>query len=131
VAPALQVLLGGGTLGNGQGRFADKLLKIPSKRGPQALRLILDDYKANAGSDEKFIHYYDRQGKTYFYELLTPLSETGSLTEEDLVDWGHEAPYVQAVGVGECAGVIIDLISTLLVESEEKMENARYALERN
>lgn len=34
VAPALQVLLGGGVLGNGSGRFADKVIKVPSKRGP-------------------------------------------------------------------------------------------------
>ena len=33
VAPALQVLLGGGVLGNGRGRFADKVIKLPSKRG--------------------------------------------------------------------------------------------------
>lgn len=129
VAPALQVLLGGGTLGNGQGRFADKLVKIPSKRGPEALRLLLNDFKANSGTEEKFLEYYDRQGKTYFYDLLTGLSETETLLPEDFVDWGHKAPYIPAIGVGECAGVIIDLIATLLLESEEKMENARYALE--
>src|SRR5690606_17673157 len=48
VVPALQVLLGGGTLGNGEGRFADKVIKIPSKRGPQALRLLLHDFEKNA-----------------------------------------------------------------------------------
>ena len=47
VAPALQVLLGGGNFGDGRARFADKVAKIPSKRGPQALRLILDDFEAN------------------------------------------------------------------------------------
>ena len=41
VAPALQVLLGGGNLGDGNARFADKVVKIPSKRGPEALRLSL------------------------------------------------------------------------------------------
>src|SRR5690606_16497181 len=29
------------------------------------------------------------------------------------------------VGVGECAGVIIDLVAILLLESEEKIENAK------
>ena len=43
VAPALQILLGGGILGDGQGRISDKVIKIPSKRGPESLRLILDD----------------------------------------------------------------------------------------
>ncbi len=38
VAPALQVLLGGGNLGNGNAIFADKVVKVPSKRGLEALR---------------------------------------------------------------------------------------------
>jgi sulfite reductase (ferredoxin) len=38
VAPALQVLLGGG-IGDGKGRFSDKVIKIPSRRGPDALHL--------------------------------------------------------------------------------------------
>jgi len=44
VAPALQVLLGGGNLGNGNALFADKVVKVPSKRGPEALRRILNDF---------------------------------------------------------------------------------------
>ena len=130
VAPALQVLLGGGVLGDGQGRFADKVVKVPSKRGPRAMRLLLDDFEANSEAEEKFAQYYDRQGKTYFYDLLKDLADTSNLTEDDYVDWGHERPYIKAVGVGECAGVVIDLISTLLFESEEKIDNAKSALER-
>ncbi|MBI6116065.1 HEPN domain-containing protein [Salegentibacter maritimus] len=130
VAPALQVLLGGGTLGNGKGRFADKVVKVPSKRGSQALRLLLNDFEANANSEEKFAEYYDRQGKTYFYDLLKELADTSTITENEYVDWGHEKPYIKAVGVGECAGVVIDLIATLLFESEEKIDNAKSALER-
>ncbi len=130
VAPALQVLLGGGTLGNGNGRFADKVVKIPSKRGPQALRLLLDDFETNSEADEAYAAYYDRQGKTYFYDLLKELADTSKLTENDFIDWGHEKPYIKAVGVGECAGVVIDLVATLLFESEEKLDNAKSALER-
>ena len=52
VAPALQILLGGGILGNGDGRFADKVIKIPSKRGPQALRLLLNDYDSQKNQEE-------------------------------------------------------------------------------
>ncbi len=130
VAPALQILLGGGTLGDGNGRFSDKVIKVPSKRGPDALRLLLNDFETNSSSEEKFIEYYDRQGKTYFYDLLKDLANTTNLTENEFIDWGHEKPYIQAVGIGECAGVIIDLIATLLFESEEKIDNAKSALER-
>ncbi|MDT0685059.1 HEPN domain-containing protein [Autumnicola psychrophila] len=130
VAPALQILLGGGTLGDGEGRFADKVVKVPSKRGPAAFRILLNDFEANAASEERFIEYYDRQGKTYFYDLLKDIADTSNFTEEEYVDWGHEKPYIKAVGVGECAGVVIDLIATLLFESEEKIDNAKSALDR-
>lgn len=129
VAPALQILLGGGIIGNGEGRFADKVIKVPSKRGPNALRYILDDFHAHASENENFLAYYDRQGQKYFYEFLKPLSDVTNLTEDDFVDWGHNEDYVKAVGVGECAGVVIDLVATLLFESEEKNENAKEAIE--
>ena len=119
VAPALQVLLGGGNLGNGQGRFSDKVIKIPSRRGPEALRLILNDFQTNANG-LSFLNYYDAKGEKYFYEFLKPLADVTNLTEADFVDWGNADNYVKAVGVGECAGVVIDLVATLLVEAKDK-----------
>jgi len=124
VAPALQVLLGGGNSGNGIGRFADKVIKVPSKRGPQALRIILDDYQLN--SDQKtFYDYYTVQGEKYFYNLLKSVSDSSNLAADEYIDWGSKAAYKKAIGVGECAGVVIDLISTLFLESDEKIMCAR------
>ena len=127
VAPALQVLLGGGNLGNGQGRFSDKVIKIPSRRGPEALRLILNDFQANANG-LSFLNYYDAKGEKYFYEFLKPLADVTNLTEADFVDWGNADNYVKAVGVGECAGVVIDLVATLLVEAKDKLTFSQEAL---
>lgn len=124
VAPALQVLLGGGRLGNGEGRFADKVIKIPSRRGPDALRYILNDFEANANGSS-FLDYYDAKGEKYFYEFLKPLSDVTNLTEADFVDWGNADNYVKAVGVGECAGVVIDLVATLLLEAKDKLTFAQ------
>jgi sulfite reductase (ferredoxin) len=126
VAPALQVLLGGGNLGNGQGRFADKVIKIPSRRGPEALRFILNDFEANANG-LKFLDYYDAKGEKYFFDLLTPLADITNLTDADFVDWGHADNYVKAIGVGECAGVVIDLVATLLFDADEKLASAQEA----
>ena len=131
VAPALQVLLGGGIVGNGKGRISDKVIKIPSKRGPEALRVLLNDYESNKIKNEVFLDYYDRQGKIYFYNLLKPLAETTNLVQSDFIDWGTDEQYAMNVGVGECAGVVIDLVATLLFESEEKIENASESLKLN
>ena len=128
VAPALQVLLGGGNLGNGAGRFSDKVIKIPSRRGPDALRFILNDFEANA-NELKFLEYYDAKGEKYFFDLLTPLADITNLTDEDFVDWGNADNYVKAIGVGECAGVVIDLVATLIFEAKDKLTFANEALE--
>ncbi|PRX57831.1 HEPN domain-containing protein [Flagellimonas meridianipacifica] len=128
VAPALQVLLGGGNFGDGNGRFADKVVKIPSKRGPQALRLILDDFNTN-GNGLSFADYYAKKGETYFYDFLKHLSSVDNLTAEDFIDWGNAEKYKKEIGIGECAGVIVDLVATLFFESEEKIANAEEALQ--
>jgi len=128
VAPALQVLLGGGNLGNGTGRFSDKVIKIPSRRGPDALRFILNDFESNANG-LSFLDYYDAKGEKYFYEFLKPLADLTNLTEADFVDWGNADNYVKAVGVGECAGVVIDLVATLLLEAKDKLTFAQEAFD--
>ncbi|WP_262733475.1 HEPN domain-containing protein [Gaetbulibacter sp. NE] len=130
VAPALQVLLGGANKGNGQGVFADKVVKVPSRRAPIALRRLLDDFQINA-NNLSFEDYYQDKGQMYFYDMLTDLSDVSNLTQEDFIDWGNTEVYKKAIGIGECAGVVIDLISTLFLESEEKLELAKEALENN
>jgi sulfite reductase (ferredoxin) len=122
VVPALQVLLGGGTLGNGKGRISDKVIKVASKRAPEVLRTLLDDYKLNALEGEKFNTYYERNGEDYFYQLLKSLGDNSDLKEEEYIDWGEAERFKTAIGVGECASVIIDLVATLLYEAEEKLE---------
>ncbi|MDQ3292351.1 MAG: nitrite reductase [Bacteroidota bacterium] len=128
VVPALQVMLGGGTLGNGEGRVADRVIKVPTKRGPHILRFLFNDFETNAYDGEYFNSYYDRQGKNYFYQLLKPLADLSTMAPDDYKDWGHVEEYATAIGVGECAGVMIDLVATLLYESDEKLEWAVEAL---
>lgn len=130
VLPAVQVLLGGGIVGDGLGRAADKVLKVPSKRAPQVLRNVLDDFHTNASENQTFHAYYDEKGKDYFYQLLKPLADSTLFTDSDFVDWGHEETFQTAIGVGECAGVVIDLVATLIFEAEEKFSWAVEAFEK-
>jgi sulfite reductase (ferredoxin) len=129
VIPALVVLLGGGRVGNGDGIISDKIIKIPSKRGPDALRLLLNDYEANSLDGEYFHNYFLRIGRNYFYTMLKPLGDTTTVVPTDYIDWGQETNFILQTAVGECAGVMIDLISTLLNDSEEKVEWATETLE--
>jgi len=130
VVPAAQVMLGGGTLGDGKGRVADRVIKVPTKRVLQVVDVILADFKSNKNKEQNFIAYYEQQGKDHFYRLLKPLAELGNLSADEHIDWGHEESFETAIGVGECAGVVIDLVATLLLEAEEKLELADLALEQ-
>ncbi len=125
VLPALQVVLGGGNAGNGQGFLSEKVIKLPSKRGPESLRVLLDDYFLNGNEGEYYHDYYRRQGKMYFYSLLKPLAQLNTIVPSDYIDWGNDEKFALHTGVGECAGVVIDLVATLLLESEEKLALAQ------
>jgi sulfite reductase (ferredoxin) len=129
VVPALQVLLGGGTIGNGEGRISDKVIKVASKRAPNVLRTLFNDFEKNAAEGEYFNSYYDKQGKDYFYQLLKPIADNSSLLANEFIDWGQEEKFATAIGVGECAGVVIDLVATLFFEAEEKIAWSAEAFE--
>jgi sulfite reductase (ferredoxin) len=129
--PALVVLLGGGKLGNGDAVISDKVgVKIPSKRGPDAIRLLLNDYESNAQDGEYYHDYYNRLGQKYFYALLKPLGDLTTVVPTDYIDWGENHNFVLHTAVGECAGVIIDLVATLLYESDEKIGWANEAIQQ-
>ena len=130
VLPALQVLIGGGVLGSGDGSIADKVIKVPSKRGPDVLRSLLGDYQANRQNGETYLQYTKRLGEKYFYELLKPLASLETLIAEDYIDWGEKEKYATAIGVGECAGVMIDLVATLILEGEEKLEWSQECIDK-
>lgn len=131
VVPAAQVMIGGGTLGDGKGKVAERVIKVPTKRVLQVVDFILTDFKQNKIVDQNFLAYYEQQGKDYFYKLLKPLADLTNLTADEHIDWGHEETFETAIGVGECAGVVIDLVATLLLEAEEKIDLAEVALQKN
>ncbi len=127
VIPALQVVLGGGVDVNGKGFIAEKVIKLPTKRIPQALRFLLDDYLNNAAEGAYFNDYVSSQGKHYFYDLLKPLADLSAVEDFEYVDWGHSEKFVPEIGVGECAGISYDMIGTIIADAQEKLEFAQEA----
>lgn len=127
VIPALQVVLGGGVDVQGRGFVAEKIIKLPTKRIPQALRLLLDDYQDGASGGSYFNDYVNSKGKHYFYDLLKPLADLTSVKDFEYVDWGHSENFIPEIGVGECAGVSYDMVGTIIGDSQEKLEFAEEA----
>jgi len=69
-----------------------------------------------------------RQGKRYFYDVLKPLGDVTTITAEEFYDWGQDKEYVQEIGVGECAGVSLDVIGAILNDASNKVIAAGEAL---
>ena len=129
VIPAMQVVIGGGVDPAGKGFVAEKVIKLPTKKIPAALSTLLHDYEDNSDGVSYFNDYYYRQGKRYFYDLLKPLADISTLEKNDHFDWGQDAAYIQSIGVGECAGVALDVVGTIIAEAHQKIELAREALQ--
>lgn len=119
-APAQQLVLGGG-----HGRIGTKLIKVTSKKAPLALERLLEDFDANAEGSEYYADYFERKGKKYFFSLLNDLSDTQKFNEDDFRDFGEDKLYKAEVGVGECAGVAFDLISTILSDASEQLSKSK------
>lgn len=131
VIPAMQVVLGGGVDAQGRGFIADKVIKVPTKRVPDVLRTLLADYETNSTEGEYFHTYYHRQGKAYFYALLKALAAIDIEDKEIFFDWGQDHEYRQMIGVGECAGAMLDVIGTIIADARDKIEFALEALQND
>ena len=127
LVPAVQLLLGGGVVGGGEGVIAEKVIKLPTKKAIKAVDKILGDYKTN-GNDLLFNQYYQKQGNHYFYDLLKPIANE-SLVDDDYSDWGQQTTFNMNVGVGECAGIVLDLSDAIKYEIEERVASAKETLE--
>ena len=84
---------------------------------------MLDDFEDN-GRGRYYNHYTVERGKRYFYDLLKPLANLGTVTEEEYMDWGQDHTYLREIGVGECAGAALDMVSTILNDAKEKLGKA-------
>jgi len=124
ILPAMQVVLGGGVVDQ-RTYIAEKIIKLPTKRIPSAITALLEDFENGAEIDEHFTEYAVRMGRKYFYEVLKGFANKETLVNADFLDWGQEEDYVQAIGVGECAGVAFDMLSAIVKDADEKLESAR------
>jgi sulfite reductase beta subunit-like hemoprotein len=104
--PAYEVYIGG-NYQNGEFRYASRIAeKIPSKRVPEAVRRILDFYKATRLAGELFNAFVDRVGAKALGSVLSDLRPTGSLSDstyDTFVDFERDGLFEVVRGEGECA----------------------------
>ena len=104
--PAYELFLGG-SYDNADSRLALRVkTKVPAKRMPEALRLVVDYYKEQRNADEPFKDFVQRVGPAVFEPMLAELGDVPELDRESLnqyIDWDKTVKYILERGEGECA----------------------------
>ena len=104
--PAYELFVGG-SYDNGDARIAQRVkTKVPAKRVPEALSLVLDFYKDRRNDGEQFKDFVARVGAEAFEPILAKvndLPELGKDTIDAYMDWEKTVIYKLERGEGECA----------------------------
>jgi sulfite reductase (ferredoxin) len=130
IIPAMQIVIGGGISPDGAGFVAEKVVKVPTKKIPEALAIVLREFEDKGEEGEYFNDFYQRLGKMHFYHLLKPLADVNSLTDSDYIDWGKTENFIPEIGVGECASVMLDVIGTIIEEAQERLDWSKEGLDQ-
>lgn len=102
--PFYQLWLGGGP-NETTGQYGKPVTGLPARLVPEAVRRIVDHYKANRREGESFARFLQRTEKKVFKALLSDLETPPpeELTEEVYKDWGADAAYEEVlIGESEC-----------------------------
>jgi sulfite reductase beta subunit-like hemoprotein len=104
--PAYHVFLGG-TYDNGELRLAQQLkVRLPAKRGPDAVERFIRLYETERQADETFNAFFDRVGSEPFEQAVEDLCLPGEFTDDNrgmFIDWDRLELYRLQRGEGECA----------------------------
>ena len=104
--PAYEFFLGG-SYDNADSRLAQRVKsKVPAKRMPEALQLVIGYYQEQRNEGELFRDFVERVGTAVFEPMLKGLGDVPELNRDSLdqyIDWEKTVKYVLERGEGECA----------------------------
>ncbi len=129
--PHFQVVLGG-QWQNNAGSYGLAIGAVPSKRIPETVDRITGRFLADKQAGESFQAYVKRIGKA---ACKTMLEDLMVVPEHDAapdmyVDWADAREYtIGDIGVGECAGEVVNPIDFQLAACEREAFEAQLALE--
>ncbi|MBI4597771.1 MAG: nitrite/sulfite reductase, partial [Candidatus Omnitrophica bacterium] len=106
LAPHFQLMLGG-MAAEGVAKFGEPILKLPSRRIPEAIVEMLTRYRKDRQSaKESFREFSARVGAAYWKPALEPFTALPAFQDspEAYRDWGAETEFtLGGMGPGECA----------------------------
>jgi len=112
-------------------KIGKKIIKIPAKNVPLAIKNLIDFYLENKFYKENFNDFIDRIGIEKIKKLIEKFSLLYNEGIDYAKDWGSEKEFsLEDIGVGECAGIIADRVEALLKEAERIINQAKTHLEK-
>ncbi len=103
LAPHYILFIGGG-INSGLQDYGDIVMKIPAKRGSEAVMRIVKRFLSERNEEETFWDYVKRVGPRSFKEHLQDLALVPSYEEapEYYTDIGEDTDFIVNTGPGEC-----------------------------
>ncbi len=130
-APVFQVVLGGTTEANAK-TYGLAVGKVPAKNVPDVVRKLTEFYDAEKQNGEGFAEVVERIGRARLKEELSELAELPTFDDNPdfYTDNRQTWEYKKSVGVGECAGEVVDQAEFLLNDADRLNFEATIALEK-
>ena len=130
-APIYQVLLGGHMIENASS-YGLATGKIHGNYIPAFIEELTGKYVDEKQGEETFTDYVARLGKVEIKAMLSKYDKIPTYEEapEFYVDTGDTKDYELKTGVGECAGMLVALVSMKLEESDRLIYESGLSLEK-
>ena len=125
------VLLGG-EWQNNAGTYGLAIGAVPSKRIPEAVDLITTRYRTERLDKERFQDWIKRIGKAECKKMIDNFTAIPSHDEDPFFysDWADPREYSTGdIGIGECAGEVVDPIEFALTACEREVFEAQLKLD--
>ncbi len=126
LAPFYEMHIGGSAAGDGA-RIGQMTIKLPPKNVPKAIAHLVGLFRQERENEELFPQYLGRAGKAKLKRVLIPYSIIGNFDEapEHFYDWEAESEFsLVDLGVGECAGGALEMITDGILEADQELYQA-------
>ena len=129
--PHFQIVLGG-QWQNNAGSYGLALIRVPSKRIPEAVDRITERFVRDRQAAETFQAFVKRVGKKEMRDMLEDLTRVPPYEVDPSFysDWGDPREYtIGDMGVGECAGEVISVAQFALAAADRLVFESQLHLE--
>ncbi|MCH2205300.1 MAG: sulfurtransferase TusA family protein [Lentisphaerales bacterium] len=129
--PCAVMSIGGGAK-EGIRQMGRRLGRVAAKKAPEAVKALITHYKENAPEGQIFSEYLAEVDPKTIKNIVKPFDQISSYADEPeiFLDYGMQEgeEYSPAVGAGECAGGVLNLVTESFDDSKNYINMAKDVL---